>query len=147
MHTIPAAAGRTGLLWYDGMLWQAPTRIYGFMAEQKLVKLRVFISTPDEDALTVYQNARAELIKQYGAPKETIERFQAPYRKGDDKTVEAVRAGKAQFQSYWLPSAAARMSHVAVYVTPDLGVVVDYVGPAWERESLRRRKGRAANGE
>lgn len=133
-------ADEDGDLLYDGVLYRAPTRILAFMGDQRLVKVRVFINTADEDALSVYQTVRAELTKQYGAPKETVEQFRAPYRKGDKKELEAVRSGKADIETHWMPSAGARTPHVAARVTEKLIVVVDYDGPAWEKESLRRRR-------
>jgi hypothetical protein len=146
-----------GDLWFDGVLYRSATRVYAFMAPEqraagktvataaaaaggKLVKFRVFINTADEDALRVYEAARAELVKQYGAPKETEEEYQAPYRRGDGKQLAAIRAGKANLRTYWLPSDRARTQHVSVSVTDRLTVVVDYDGPAWERESVRRRR-------
>jgi hypothetical protein len=131
-----------GDMWFDGMLFRSPTRIYAFMSDDKLVKFRVFISTPDEAAVAAYHEARAELVKQFGPPKATVEQYQAPYRKGDERQLEAIRSGKATLETYWLPGANARMSHVSVSVTDELVVVVDYEGPTWERESLRRRKAR-----
>ena len=110
----------------------------------RLVKLRVYVNTEDPDALPVYEAARAELVKQYGAPTETEEHFQAPYRKGDGKEIEAFRAGKAHLRTYWVRNAggtgSARTAYVAVQVTRELTVAVDYEGAGWERESLRRRR-------
>ncbi len=130
---------KDGDLWYDGVLYGAPTRIYAFMGGEKanarLVKMRVVISTPDESALTTYQRVRTELAKQYGTPKETVEQYDA---KGATKE-KAIRSKKADVHTYWLPG--GRMAYVSVQVTEQLMVVVDYDGPAWERESLRRRKG------
>jgi hypothetical protein len=128
-----------GDMWFDGTLFQTPTRLYAFIGADQLVKFRMVILTEDPDALPVYENVRTELTKRFGAPKETIERFQAPYKKGDNREMEAIRAGKATVETYWL-APSGRMSHVAVSVTNELVVVVDYDGPAWERESLRRRK-------
>ena len=129
-----------GDLNFDGMLYRAPTRLYAFMAQQRLVKVRVFINTEDGDALSVYQTVRAELTKQYGAPRETVEEYQAPYRKGDNKQLDAIRAGKADLETHWMPGSGSRTAHVAAAVTDKLTVVVDYDGPAWEKESLRRRR-------
>lgn len=129
-----------GDMWFDGMLFQTPTRLFAFIGTEKLVKFRMVILTEDEDALSMYQTARAELAKRFGPPKETIERYQAPYKKGEGE-LEAIRAGKATVATHWLPPASSRMSHVSVTVTDELVVVVDYESPAWERESLRRRKG------
>jgi hypothetical protein len=127
-----------GDLWYDGMLFHMPTRVYAFMAQQKLVKFRVVINTPDENAISMYQHARAELVKQYGQPKETLEEYQAPYAKGDGKYIKAFREKKATMHSYWLPG--GRTSHVSVGVSNELAVVVDYEGAPWDKESVRRRK-------
>ena len=131
---------KDGDLWFDGILFRAPSRVFAFMAEDKLVKFRVFIGTEDADALTVYRSARAELIKQYGTPKETVEEYGAPYRKGDNRELEAVKKGKATFHTYWNVGEGARASYISVQVTSELAVAVDYDGPAWRRESLRRRK-------
>lgn len=153
-----------GDMLFDGVLYRTPTRVFAFMAspnvasgtpasnvaagtaasggERKLVKLRVYMNTEDADALSTYQTARAELIKQYGQPSETEEVFQAPYRKGDGKEIEAFRAGKAHLATHWLPGAGARArtAHVSVAVTRELTVAVDYEGSAWEKESVRRRR-------
>jgi hypothetical protein len=129
-----------GDMWFDGMLFRTPTRIYAFIGDQKLVRFRMLINTPDEASIAMYNQVRAELVKQYGQPKETIEEYGAPYRKGDSKELEALRAGKAVMETYWNPGSQSRVSHVSVTITDDLQVVVDYDGPTWERESVRRRK-------
>ena len=133
-------ADRDGDLWYDGILFRAPSRVYAFMAEGKLVKFRVFIGSEDADAITVYRSARAELVKQYGAPKETVEEYAAPYKKGDSRELEAIKKGKGTLHTYWTMGEGARATYISVQVTNELAVAVDYDGPAWRRESLRRRK-------
>ena len=133
-------ADEDGDLWYDGILYRAPTRVFAFIGpEKKLVKLRVVIHTPDERAITAYQNARAELVKQYGQPKETVEEYEAPYAKGDNKQEKAFKDKKATMRTYWLPK-GSRTTHVSVSVTSNLTVVVDYESAAWDKESLRRRR-------
>jgi hypothetical protein len=130
-----------GDLWFDGILYRTPTRVYAFMGQQKLVKFRVIINTPDENAITMYRNARAELVKQYGQPKETIEEYEAPYAKGDNKQLRAFKDKKAMMRTYWLPTGGgSRTSLVAVEVTNNLAVLVDYETSAWDRESVRRRQ-------
>jgi hypothetical protein len=133
-----------GDMLFDGTLFRMPTRLYAFMGNQHLVKVRVFMNTPDEDAFSVYQNVRAELIKQYGAPRETIEEYEAPYRKGDGKELAAVKAGKAAIATHWVQP-GSRTPHIAVAITEKLTVVVDYEGTAWEKESLRRRRAEASS--
>jgi hypothetical protein len=129
-----------GDMWFDGVLYHSPTRLYAFMAEEQLVKFRVHIGSPDADVTTVYENARAELIRQYGRPRETIETYRAPYTKGDGKQLEAARAGKANIATYWVLNDRARESVVAVRLTEELTVVVDYEGPTWQKESVKRRR-------
>lgn len=130
---------KDGDLWFDGVLYRSPTRVFAFMAQQKLTKFRVLISTPDERAIPVYQAARAELIRIYGQPRETIEEYEAPYTKGDNKQLDAFRDKKAVMRTYWIPS-GSRTALVAVAVTDKLAVVVDYEGSAWNKESVRRRQ-------
>jgi hypothetical protein len=125
---------------YDGVLYRTPTRVFAFMAQQKLTKFRVVINTPDEKAIAMYNNARAELVKQYGPPKETIEEYEAPYAKGDNKQLQAFRDQKAAMRSYWLPS-GSRTSLVSIMVSSNLAVLVDYESTGWDRESVRRRQG------
>lgn len=128
-----------GDLWYDGMVYRTPTRVYGFMAAGGLVRLRMVLITPDEGAITTYATARAELLKQFGAPKETIEEYDAPYSKGDEKQIEAFRAEKATMRTYWLPTNGP-ISLVSIQVSDDLTVLVDYESAAWNQEMVRRRQ-------
>lgn len=128
-----------GDLWYDGMVYRTPTRIYGFMAGDQLVRFRMVLITPDETAITTYATARAELVKQFGVPKETIEEYEAPYARGDEKQIEAFRAEKATMRTYWLP-ASGPMSLVSIQVSEDLTVFVDYESAAWNKEMVRRRQ-------
>lgn len=135
-------ADADGDLLYDGVLMRTPTRVLAFLTpEQKLVKFRVVMLTPDEDALSTYQAARAELTRLYGAPSETIEAYAPPYTKQSPKTLEAIRRGKGTLRTHWLVGEGTRRSHVAVGVTERLVVTVDYEGPAWDREQLRRARG------
>lgn len=132
-------ADEDGDLWYDGILYRAPTRVFAFIAQQKLIKFRVIIHTPDEKAITTYQNARAELVRMYGQPRETVEEYEAPYAKGDNKREKAFKDKKATMRTYWLPK-GSRTSHVAIEVTNNLTVLVDYESAAWDKESVRRRQ-------
>lgn len=131
-----------GDLWFDGVLNRTPTRIFAFMADQKLVKMRMLIITQDEAAVRTYETTRAELVKRFGPPKETIEEYEAPYKKGDQNQLKAIRSGKATIRTHWLPPASTRMSHVATEITDKAVVAIDYEGPSWDRESVRRRQKR-----
>ena len=129
-----------GDMWFDGVLNRTPTRIFAFMADQKLVKLRMIIITEDDAALATYQTTRTELMKRFGQPNETTEEYEAPYKKGDGNQLKAILGGKATIRTHWLPPASTRMSYVAAEVTDKAVVAIDYDGPAWQRESVRRRQ-------
>ena len=141
-----------GDLLYDGVLLRTPTRVLAFLTpEQRLVKFRVVMITPDEQALAVYRAARAELVKQYGAPREVAE--SAPVAGADAKAdakrnaraLAAIKQGKARQEAHWLVGDGMRQSHVAIGITERLVVSVDYEGPAWDREKLRRHRARGAS--
>lgn len=129
---------KDGDMWFDGVLLGTPARLFAFMAGDSLVKMRIRLVTADEDALPVYAKARAELLKLYGAPSESAREFAAPYAKGGNEEA-AVKQGKAKINTHWLIGTGRRQSHVAIEVQRDLVVVIDYEGPGWNREYLKRR--------
>lgn len=136
---------RDGDLWFDGMVRGTPTRIYAFIGAKKLVKFRMVMLTPEPKAIGAYRSARAELVRQYGQPKETTEEYLAPYSRADSLTLaRAIKEEKATIRTDWLPT-GSRTSHVSIEVTniPDVNlpaVLVDYESAAWDKESLRRRQ-------
>ncbi|HZF67161.1 MAG TPA: hypothetical protein VEZ47_03895 [Gemmatirosa sp.] len=141
-----------GDLLYDGVLLRTPTRVLAFLTpEQRLVKFRVVMITPDEQALAVYRAARAELVKQYGAPREVVESAPAAgaeakeEAKRNARALAAIKQGKARQEAHWLVGDGMRQSHVAIGITERLVVSVDYEGPAWDREKLRRHRARGAS--
>lgn len=131
---------KDGDMWFDGVLLNTPTRVFAFMAGDSLVKLRVRLITTDDKAFPTYAKARAELVKLYGQPRESTEEYEAPFRKGADEQ-GAVRAGKATINAHWTIGTGRRQSYVSLHMVQDLVVVVDYDGPAWNREYLRRARG------
>lgn len=128
-----------GLLRFDGVVDNTPTRVFAFMASDSLVKLRVRLVTADENAFPVYDKARAELVKMYGKPQESTSEFAAGYARGKNEQ-QAISEGKAVVNTHWLIGSGRRQSHIGIYIDRDLVVVVDYEGPAWNREYLRRRR-------
>jgi hypothetical protein len=129
-----------GDMWFDGVALNTPTRLFAFMAGDTLVKLRMRLITADEKAFPTYARARAELVKLYGQPRESTEEYDAPFVKGQNEQ-EAVKAGKATINAHWTVGSGRRQSHVAIHMLQDLVVVVDYDGPAWNKEYLRRARG------
>lgn len=128
-----------GDMWFDGVLMNTPTRLFAFMASDSLVKVRVRMITSDEQALPMYDKAYAELVRQYGKPREATREFQAPYAAGKGE-MEAVRNGKATINAHWIVGTGRRETHIAIYMVPELVVVMDYEGPSWNKEYLKRRR-------
>lgn len=128
-----------GDMWFDGMLLNTPTRVFAYMAGDSLVKLRVRLVTEDANAFAVYDKARAELVKLYGKPQESTSEFAPGYARGKNEQ-QAISEGKAVVNSHWIIGSGKRQSHVGIYIERDLVVVVDYEGPSWNREYLRRRR-------
>ena len=128
-----------GDMWFDGVLMNTPTRVFAYMAQDSLVRLRVRMITTDENALATYARVRAELVRQYGRPYESSEEYHAPYTKGSNP-VEAVQAGKAVINSHWKVGSGRRQTHITVQVPRELVVVIDYDGPNWNREFVRRQR-------
>jgi hypothetical protein len=128
-----------GDMWFDGMLLNTPTRVFAYMAGDSLVKLRVRLVTEDANAFPVYDKAHAELVKLYGRPQESTAEFAPGYARGKNEQ-EAISEGKAVVNSHWLIGSGRRQAHVGIYIERDLVVVVDYEGPAWNAEYLRRRR-------
>lgn len=131
-----------GDMWFDGVLLNTPTRLFAFMAGDSLVKVRLRLITADENALTVFARAKAELVKLYGQPTESSEEFSPPYAKGKNEEA-AVKAGKATINAHWTVGTGRRQTHVSLFVPKELVVVIDYDGPAWNREYLKRRRAAA----
>lgn len=129
-----------GDLWFDGVVRRTPTRIYAFMSDKKLVKFRMLMLATDPKVVSTYRSARAELIRQYGEPKETVEEYLPPYGKGDSLTSKAFKEKKATLRTDWLPT-GSRTTHVSIEITNFPAVIVDYESAAWDKESLRRRQG------
>lgn len=136
------SADGDGDMWFDGVLLNTPTRLFAFMAGDTLVKIRVRLVTADENALAVYAKARAELEKLYGKPQESTEEYTAPYAKGKNEQA-AIKAGKATINAHWTVGTGRRQTHVSIFVPKELVVVIDYDGPAWNREYLKRRRAAA----
>ena len=58
-----------------------------------------------------------ELVKRFGQPGETVEEYAAPYKKGDQKQLKAILAGKANIRTTWVPATSSRTSFAAVEIT------------------------------
>jgi hypothetical protein len=134
-----AQANGDGDYEFTGTLIGQKAQLIALMADGKLAKFVVFLATPDEKARATYADLRATLVEKYGPPTETIERFVAPYAKGDGHEDEAIKERKGELRTYWLRDAKPGPKFLGISVTDNLGVRVVYESPDWTREAERRQ--------
>ena len=121
-----------GDLVFTGSVMNTDTKVYALMTPKGVHKIIVNIMTPDEQAFATYDLMRANLIKKYGEPTESIRTFESPYFEGDGFEQTAVKTGQAKIVSYWVnESDPARASGFMVELTDRLTVHVTYESPEW----------------
>jgi hypothetical protein len=95
--------------------------------EQQVAKIVVNIETNDDAAQSTYARVKADLTTQYGKPTNSYGFVKKPYTEAN--TLDAIRAGKGFFSSYWVqPDGSAQL---VVEMTSMLTVQVTYEGPNW----------------
>jgi hypothetical protein len=124
---------------FTGTLVGQKAQLLALMADGRLAKFVVFLATPDEVARSTYADLRETLVEKYGRPTETIERYEAPYRKGDGHEDEAVKGKKGELRTFWLREAKPGPAYLSIGVTDNLAVRVVYESPDWVREAERRQ--------
>ena len=126
----------TGDYQFRGEMLGHPANGVASLANGKLARIIVTMIPGDESLRDTYTQIRNVLVKKYGTPEKTVERYLEPFHEGDGYEMEAIRAGKAQFATRWLDSGET----LVVNITPDLNVAVTYESPDWAAESARRMK-------
>jgi hypothetical protein len=130
---------------YMGRMMGAPTRVYAYMADKKLVRVNVLVATEDEDARETYARMRETMIAKYGQPTQSVEEYDRPYKAGDGREDEAVKKGAARIWTMWTSGKKPNLARVAIGVTEELAVRVIYDSPEWRREDQRRQAGTQAD--
>lgn len=125
---------------FKGRLLGQQAQLLALMSEGRLQKMVVFLATPDEEARSTYADLRRTLVEKYGKPTETIESYDQPYRKGDGREDEAIKAGKGQMHTYWIHEGKPGDDYLGLSVTDNLGVQVTYESRQWTTEVERRRQ-------
>jgi len=128
---------RAGDYAFRGTVLGHPATGIASLGEGKLVRVIVTLVPGDETLRETYEQVRRTLIKKYGEPEKTVQRYLEPFHEGDGYEQEAIRAGRAVFATRWLDSGEA----LVVNITPDLNVAVTYESPEWAAEAARRTKG------
>jgi len=61
----------------------------------------VIYASTDSTVISKYDNYRIVLFRRYGMPDTAVEYYEAPYKKGDGKVIEAIGAEKAFYFTEW----------------------------------------------
>jgi hypothetical protein len=122
---------------FRGMLLGRQATGMAFMADGKLARVVVVVTPPDESVRENYEQIRQVLVKKYGPPAKTVQRYLEPFHEGDGYEQEAIRAGKAVFATQWIDGD----EDLFINITPALQVSVTYESPDWAAEAARRTKG------
>jgi hypothetical protein len=125
---------------FDGKVLGYETRIFAYMAAERLVKVQAVLATPDEECFRTYKKMADLLVEKYGSPNSQYEKYDSPYEPGDGYEQTAARAGKAHISSFWFTDAAeAEKGGLWLTISKSLAVHVNYEGPAWSAELTRRQ--------
>jgi len=96
----------------------------------------VIYSFPSGSTISKYDNYRKVLFRRYGMPDTAVEYFEAPYKKGDGKELEAIGVEKAfyftewQFQDHNLAS---------VSILSNLDVCLTFQSPVYGDSAVGKR--------
>jgi hypothetical protein len=146
---VTAALGRAGfpnvrpdkdndLRFEGGTLLGHKAGGFAMFSSDRLVKVQVFLLTPDNKARETFTRLREALQEKYGAPTRAFQLFTKPYFEGDGYEEQALRLGKARFSAFWLGEASKQA--LWLQITEKLAVVVNYESAEWKEESVRRQK-------
>jgi hypothetical protein len=100
--------------------------LWAYIDRGHLVKVTVALLTPDRSAREVYQEMKSSLSEKYGVPVAVLDEFKSPYFDGDGYEDQAIRLGKAQFETIWSKPMLGGDSLLAIEITPALSVRISY---------------------
>jgi hypothetical protein len=87
-------------------------------------------------AIPKYDNYRKVLFRRYGMPDTAVEFFEAPYKKGDGKEIEAISTENAFYFSEWQFNDACLAS---VSILKSLDVCLTFKNPVYADAGTARR--------
>lgn len=136
---------------YKGKLAEEETTLYAlFTPENKLVRVQLIVDVPENRFFQKYKIIKEAIVKRYGEPYEDKMSFDMPYKEGDGNEAQAIRLGKATFNSSWwttyMPdpdgSGSSAQPLLNMDVKDKLLIYVTYSSKRWNAEYERRyRKG------
>jgi hypothetical protein len=110
-----------------------PTLGHAGIARGVLAKVSIELLVDSIDARSTYKSLRDALIKENGAPDDTIETVNA--------TNDSLRTGGASLFLVWGGPRHKSQSTMTLEVTPELTVAIEYEWAMWAVEVERRRRG------
>jgi hypothetical protein len=127
---------------FTGTISNVPAHIIAmFDPDGALVKVGVYLITPDEDARPKYDAVIELLSAKYGAPDLVVHRFDSPYEAGDGHEERAIKDGKAHIAACWAHGQVktdVAQDALCSKITTDLTVAISYESDKWDHEADRR---------
>lgn len=134
---------------YEGKLAGEDTTIFAsFTNKNRLVRIQLVTDVPENKFFQKYEIIKDALRDKYGDPYKDSMSFDAPYKEGDGNESQAIRLGKATFNSEWWttyvknPGEETSSAHagLTMFVKDKLLIYVTYTDKAWGSEYDRRYK-------
>lgn len=123
---------KDGDISFKGTLVGEPFSGLAIFAGGKFAKVFVRLATPDNKAISKYQEMKDILSNKYGEPDHVFANFTNPYYAGDGYEEQAISLGKAQLASLW-------KSGLALEISDKLTVDLSYESSAWGIEADKRK--------
>ena len=93
----------------------------------------VVYSSTDDTVLSHYDKYRKVLFRRYGMPDTAVEYYSEPYKKGDGKAIEAIRADSAFHFTEWEFSDKCLAS---VSILKNINVCLTFKNPAYSDSAV-----------
>lgn len=138
-----------GDLIFSGEIAQEDTTTYTQFNELgKLVRIQHIIEPPDNKFFQKYEIILESLVQKYGEPTESEKHFDEPYKEGDGYETQAIRLGKATYNTEWWTNYVLDQDDGQSYSRPGLTLFVKdklliyltYSSSRWNKEYERRYK-------
>lgn len=127
---------------YTGNVVEENADIYTwFNHEGRLVRLQVVIPLEENEIFSKYYGTVNSLKAKYGKPDKEVERYDAPYSKGD--SFQALAIGKAAISTTWFTEndSLKRYEMLDVELDRKMFMRITYSSQYYSAEYLRRNSG------
>lgn len=105
-----------------------------FFVDDKMYEGGAFLAPLNESAIfDLYHDMVDKISLKYGRPSETFMEFTEPFTENDGKTIDAIKARKANIASFWefKGELLGRTNMIGLNITPEMKVIVFYQDTHW----------------